>query len=253
MIDLSDVTFTIPVKIESTERAENIKIVVNYLCRNFDTNIIIMEQDTGAIPSILKDYKYRYVKCSRSDGLIHRTKMLNDMCKMTTTKYISNYDADVVFTIQQYVDSLNMLRENKSDGVFPYGGDFRNIGGICKNRVLTDSSVNHIIPTEHTCINNNSVGGAIFWNREVFIKGGMENENFLSWGWEDNERISRFKKLGYRVDRISGYLFHMTHARTHNSWLNNPHIQKNEQEFNKINSMNADQLRDYINTWSWTG
>lgn len=46
MIDLSDVTFTIPIRIDSQARLENFIIVLTYLLENFQTNIIILEDDS---------------------------------------------------------------------------------------------------------------------------------------------------------------------------------------------------------------
>ena len=43
--DLTDVTFIIPVKIDSDDRRRNLKITLSYLQRNFDTNIIVCESD----------------------------------------------------------------------------------------------------------------------------------------------------------------------------------------------------------------
>ena len=41
--DLKDITFTIPVRIDTPDRLYNINYTVEYLLRNFDTNIIIYE------------------------------------------------------------------------------------------------------------------------------------------------------------------------------------------------------------------
>jgi hypothetical protein len=41
-------------------------------------------------------------------------------------------------------------------------------------------------------------------------------------------------------------VYHLEHARSHNSWFNNPHMQSNNAEWEKIQSMNADTLKEYI-------
>jgi hypothetical protein len=89
-------------------------------------------------------------------------------------------------------------------------------------------------------------------NKDKFIKAGMENENFISWGPEDVERRDRLIKLGYRVASSDGKLFHLEHSRTFNSNTTNPLFSNNEQEYQKILNMSQDQLKQYIGTWQWT-
>ena len=44
-LDLKDVTFTIPVRIESEDRKRNLKTVIQYMVHHLDTNIIILVWD----------------------------------------------------------------------------------------------------------------------------------------------------------------------------------------------------------------
>ena len=74
----------------------------------------------------------------------------------------------------------------------------------------------------------------------------MEKENFVAYAPEDVERYHRFNKLGYKVNRISNVIYHLEHSRTPNSWFTNPHMQNNNAEWEKIKSMERDDLREYI-------
>jgi len=85
-----------------------------------------------------------------------------------------------------------------------------------------------------------------FFNRDIYIEGGMENENFVAYAPEDVERYHRFTTLGYRVGRIPDWVYHLEHERTHNSWLNNPHMKDNNDEWERIKEMNVYELREYI-------
>ena len=54
MIDLSDLTLMIPVKIDSDDRVLNLNVVATYLRHHFKTNIIIAEQGPEPIiPDVL--------------------------------------------------------------------------------------------------------------------------------------------------------------------------------------------------------
>jgi predicted glycosyltransferase involved in capsule biosynthesis len=255
MINLKDVTFTIPIRIDTEERKRNLRTTVHYLNAHFDTNIMICEESSQSlVPDILKDLpvKYAYSHIKTDNPLMHRTRLLNIMARNATTPYIANYDADVLLKDAQYVTSLNLLREDKADMVYPYNGRFMDILGATLDKVINHLSVEHLVEKDGNLLHPNSLGGAVIWNKQKFIENGLENENFVSWGWEDNERLTRAQKLGYRVARVDGCLFHMHHPPSQNSAnASHPQYFKNEQEFYKVYNMSPQNLRNYINTWEW--
>ena len=250
-IDLKDITFTIPFKKDTDQRLENLLTIINYLKKYFITNIMVWEQDSERKFPEIEDVKYNFIKTS--DYILLRTKMLNDMCKKSSTPFIANYDTDVILPIQQYVNAISLLRKKQADAVFPYGGGFYNFIGENRKFIIDNVSIGSL--TEHNGHLNHpqSVGGVLLWNKQKYIEGGMENENFKSWGYEDNERVIRFTKLGYNIVRIPGILYHLDHPTSVNS--SNTHHQayyENQQEFMKINNMHPSLLRSYVNSWPWT-
>lgn len=255
MINLKDVTFTIPIRIDTAERKRNLRTTVHYLNAHFDTNIMICEESAVAqVPDLLKDLpvKYSYMHIKTDNPLMHRTKLLNIMAKSATTPYIANYDADVLLKDAQYVAAVNLLRENHADMVYPYNGRFMDILGPVLDKAINHLSVEHVQEQEGNLLHPMSLGGAVIWNKEKFLESGLENENFISWGWEDNERITRAQKLGYRVARVDGCLFHMHHPPSQNSAnASHPQYFKNEQEFHKVYRMSKQELRNYVNSWGW--
>jgi predicted glycosyltransferase involved in capsule biosynthesis len=183
---------------------------------------------------------------------MRRTFLLNEMAKDSNTPIIVNYDADVLLKLEQYKDSVEAIRQNKVDMIYPYNGRFMDIFGPVLDTVMNTLSVETLQEKDGNCIHPNSLGGAIFWNKQKFIEAGMENENFVSWGYEDNERLVRSQKLGYRVGRIDGPCWHMHHASSTNS-ANTSHKAyfDNQQEFQKVSNMTPVQLKDYVKTWGW--
>ena len=58
--------------------------------------------------------------------------------------------------------------------------------------------------------------------------------------------ITGLLRWGYHVDRIAdGWVYHLEHVRGENSWFTNPHMQSNMDEWNKIQSMSKQQLKEY--------
>ena len=73
----------------------------------------------------------------------------------------------------------------------------------------------------------------------------MENEGFVAYGYEDDERYFRFHKLGYNVCRLDAHVYHMEHARTDNSWFTNPFIQNNKDLHDTLMEFDKAQLQEY--------
>lgn len=248
-IPLKDMTFTVPVLMDHSDRQENFDLSLFMLQSAFDTNFIVCEQGGNEF-----EYAAKWVNYVRFHAKnFHRTKMLNDMCGLADTPYIANWDCDVIIPPMQVYLAVEKLRAG-ADMVFPYDGQFARMkrqewfGLIQKYK---DIGVVKNTPFKGREIGHNSVGGAVMFNRDAFIDGGMENENMVSFGPEDCERHDRFKKLGYDIQRVGGALFHLNHHVGVNSSPLNPFFADNEKEIETIRGMEADALRKYIDTWTW--
>lgn len=254
MIDLSDLTFTIPVRYDTDDRIMNLLATMSYLTTNFKTNIIIAECDSKPI---MQQYANRfpchYVFMPTTDDMFHRTKILNDMAKMATTPYIVNYDVDCVLPKQQYIDAITHLRMNNIDVCTGFNSFTYNVPKALHPKIVETKSIDWLTIQQCVCANSKdyAMGGVVFWNKEKFMEAGMENENFVSWGPEDQERVHRAIKLGYRYGKIQGTLYHLEHRRLQNSWMTHRYIAHNDAEFAKIQAMDAVQLRLYVNSWPW--
>jgi predicted glycosyltransferase involved in capsule biosynthesis len=252
MIDLKDITFIIPVKLDSDDRRRNMKITLGYLQRNFDTNIIVCESDKESNEEFIQSCCIKpimYMFDKDDTNIFHRTRILNEMTEASPTNIVVNYDIDVVFPIENYLAAREAINQG-FDLVFPYGGPFFDIG-VESFSFVNENKVNQIPVTQGQLLHPNSVGGAFYFNRERYRKAGLENENFLAWGFEDNERIVRLEKLGYKLGRVNGNCYHLTHKRDHNGWFSNPYIKQNEAELEKIKNMNSVDLQTYVDSWNW--
>lgn len=246
-IDLRDTTFTIPVFYDHEDRAQNLRLTVKYLNKHFDTHIIVGEQGGNHFAALqgVKYIKYDYDK-------FHRTKMLNEMAQETDTELLVNWDTDVIVPVMQIAQTVRRLRE-EADMVYPYDGRF--------GRVDRKRWYNEISQALDTGIwyrerfsgtrdaDSRSVGGAIFYKKDSFLEGGLENEHFITYAPEDQERWYRFQKLGYKVERIKGNLYHIDHFIGQNSFTQHPLYKQNEKEFHRIRGIQ--DLRGEVNSWPW--
>lgn len=250
MIDLSNVTFNIPVRIDTQHRLENVNLVVDYLNHHFKTNIIVCEEDKEKkLENLSSKCTYHYIKSDNSH--FHRTRILNLMAKMSQTSIIVNYDTDVLFKVSEYVNAANVIDTNYGDVCFPYNGRFYDVPRSFYASINETKSLDGINLSSCGLLTSSSVGGAIFWNKNKFMEIGMENENFKSWGFEDNERIARCRRLGLRIIRTPDILYHIEHSKSTNSGPHNHFYWENQRECAKVEAMTAEEIKQYIKTWSW--
>lgn len=262
MIDLKNCTFIIPIRIESEDRMRNVVTVLAYLLKNFDTKVILKEVDVESVfedqvlPQI-EDFlgdninNLTHVFEKSDDPVFYRMKILNEMIDMADTKVIANYDCDVLFKKETYVESVKMIMDG-FDLVYPYG-----FGNYQKQVFIDDDGVSEFINKDFdfevldkkSRMYDAQYGHVQFVNRKSYILAGMENENFRGSSPEDKERFYRFDKMGYSVGRIDDIVYHLEHSRGANSWPNsvqgNPYMKQNFDEWEKIQKMTGHQLRSY--------
>lgn len=257
--NLKDTTFIIPIRIESSDRMRNIITSVCYLLENFDTNIIVKEGDETSVfaedvlPQISEftdTTNLTHVFEDTTTSEFHRTRYLNEMTLMATTKVVVNYDCDIILPVESYIKAQAMIVDGSSDVVYPYGlGNWAILSTVSDETVtefLTEGFNLEVLRRNARQYMSRN-GFCQFFDREVYISGGGENEDFIAYAPEDEERAFRFKELGFAVDRIDEYVYHLEHARTPNSWLNNPHMANNNALWDKLKVMNKQQLIEYYN------
>ena len=125
-----------------------------------------------------------------------------------------------------YVWAYNSILDKEVDVVYPYGdGDYQYrvmADDQLVSEFLNDDDYNLSILERKSTKYDAKYGFCQFFNREVYIEGGLENEN-LAYS-EDVERFYRFTTLGYSVGRMNTHVYHLEHERTPNSWFTNPHM-----------------------------
>ncbi len=258
MIDLTNLTIIIPIKIESEDRLSNIKILLGYLNTHFITNIKIIETyvDYPKIDfidlynNLIIDYKNEQIS---NNEPYHRTKYLNMMLFDTKTEIISTYDSDVLLPIDTYINVVNELVSSKFDFIYPYGnglyqkqlfysGWYKNNNKCNMYHFSKKFDLSVFDDDPNVFLQNSYCGHSIFAKTKSYIDAFGENENFISYGPEDQERLYRFKKLGYNVKWYDDFVYHIEHIRTNDSWTTNPFFIKNCELFEKIKLMSSEDL-----------
>jgi predicted glycosyltransferase involved in capsule biosynthesis len=155
----------------------------------------------------------------------------------TQTPYIALWDTDVIAPVEQIRETVRLLRTNAADFVYPYKHYLLDTSDILRKLYFETGKIEVLMKNRKKMkemYSPNPVGGAVFCNREKYIKAGMENEKFYGWGLEDGERIVRWERLLYQIKRVEGPLFHLSHPRGLNSNMQHPDqqvIKMKEQAF----------------------
>lgn len=262
MVDLSNATFIIPLRIESADRMRNIITLLCFLLGNFDTNVIVKEVDSepvfeeNVLPQIKEfignDINLVHIFEKSDDPVFYRMHILNEMLAMSKTDVVINYDCDVLMPVETYVNAYESILNGACDVVYPYGN-----GNFQKQVHVTDEIVSDFLNNDFNLsildkssqVSTSDFGWVQFFNRSVYIEGGMENENFRGSSPEDKERFFRFTTLGYKVRRIDNWIYHLEHSRGANSWpesiRGNPYMMQNFEIWNHLQTLNKQKLKEY--------
>ena len=254
-IDLTDVTFLIPLRLDSVERIENLEKTVDFILQNFDTQIHILEAarySNNILSRIMPEtIQIDFVK--DFDPIFHRTRYINILTRKIDTPYCAIWDTDIIIPTEQIEESVKILREEKAEIVYPYSDLFLDVPRIIKEhyfetgeeRILTQNMNKMKKMYQPT-----PLGGAFFAKRSSYMESGMENENYYGWGREDGDRFNRWQTLGYKIHRIQGALFHLTHERGSNSKFHDK-MQNDIKtaEIVRIGSMSKEELEREIEKW----
>jgi len=254
-LDLKDVTFLLPIRVDSIVRLENVLEVIHYLQKCFKTNIIVHEgssNERSLLKRLLPKKSVQYYYNFDEDPIFYRTKYLNLMTLQVKTKYLAIWDVDVIIPKKQILDSVNALRTFSFDIAFPYDGTFLDTSEILRLIYIKERNINILIRNHEKMnkIYGEGVlcGGAIIVNTDKYIQSGMENESFYGWGPEDSERFCRWSNLEYRIYRSNGPLFHFTHPRDLNGKFNSHHQrQEASKELQIIKNSSSEEILERIN------
>lgn len=230
MTDLQDVTFLVPLRIDSTERMENIETLIKYTFQHFKTNFIVLEADS--IPKFNFEYNpvgLQYEFIEDKDEVFHRTKWINRLISLSETPLVAIWDTDAISPPEQITAAVTKLRAGDAVLSFPYDGRFYSCDRISCDlfkKLLKIEILLKRIAVMKLMHGYHSVGGAFIVNKQKYLTAGGENENFYGWGPEDTERVKRLEIMSLPIYYSNGFLFHLWHPMRNNSWFANAEIER---------------------------
>jgi cellulose synthase/poly-beta-1,6-N-acetylglucosamine synthase-like glycosyltransferase len=255
---MKNLTFLLPCRIESEDRLRNVITSTTYLLKNFpESKVILKEVDSHshfkfrALP-VIKKYvdttQLTHIFEESEEKFFHKTRILNDLLVASDTEIVYNHDVDIVLPKKSYEVAYNAILNENADAIYPFGcGVYQwavNYSESTFNQFL-DSNFNFNLLDDCKFRVASSIGWGQMLKREVEIKTGLWNENFISWGAEDCEFYFRLNSFGFRVGRINSDVYHFEHSRTFNSHYHNPKFMDNHNLWQSIRTWDSSKLKSY--------
>ena len=283
---LSDIEFVVATRIDNQERALNAILTYSFFKNNSVNSKFIFVEDSEK--SILPNYvniqsedKYIF---EQTDGNFRKCRSYNIGFKNSERPYVCFLDLDVVVDPNQIIKVLDSIGEYNFG--LPYNGiccylnynakqeylknqsldTLKNIVFKDRNEALFRNFYNESLRKiyggitkfdKFTVLTSNSIGGCLVAKREAINEIKGFNENFLGWGYEDSEIISRIRILGkqiYRTNRYEDVMYHFPHTEataTFRSPNNEIDYKNNHIEISSIESKNKEELKKHLESWTW--
>jgi predicted glycosyltransferase involved in capsule biosynthesis len=267
--DLQSLTFLFHVRIDTEERAKNLKIITDYYkknCINFK-NIFIEDDKHQQVPNIIELTENDTYVFSKSEEAWNKCLSFNKGIVLAKSEILAFHDLDAILPIEQILESIDLLKDKDAGLVYPYNGIFLCVSSKVKEAFSKSLDVNDITKhwpgrldinyqNENILVGaHNSVGGCVLGRRDNIIKSNGYNPNFKGWGYEDNEFPRRVYVMGYTVSRLTGKkaaLWHLPHdGPGASAKATNPYYEQNRQICSFVETAPKEKVREYTKT-SWS-
>ena len=110
--NLHDVTFLIPVRIDSEERKSNLIAVISFLSDNFISHIHVLEADSEQKfdpKEINSEFSYHFI--TDTDEIYYKTRYVNILLNLAETKFAAIWDSDIIAYPELVVNGICKLRK----------------------------------------------------------------------------------------------------------------------------------------------
>lgn len=261
MLNLPDVAIFMAVRYESKDREENVESVLDYILKNFNAPVYVIEADKERSANFawLSTTKYANTNVNytyKKDDLPYfcRTNYLQTLLTTIEKPIVVFWDADMVIEPKQLLESIEHIRSKQAVMSIPFGWEKLHYTRKSFNLLFRDTLDFNLVSTvsDGNFIYKDArvLGGVAVLAREEYLKCGGENPNIIGYGPDDCDRVNRVTIItGKDVLRTNGPGIHLFHERTLDSTRHNINFAKNEQEMVKVAHMSKAELLNYITTW----
>lgn len=257
----SDIAVVISYRPDSLDRRRNLERLVGYYAR-FAPGAELCVVEQGEVPSL--DIPGITTTFLADQGPHWKTRNMNLAAARSTRDVFLMSDCDTIPRPEALEAGFQLLAEG-AEFVHLYDGIVIDLSAdFAERHASWDSllaALRHFPPDSiapdaapefegQTPLYGNAkyraVGGCFLCRREAFFEIGGWNENFIGYGYEDQEIDQRAARLGRPFARVEGHnLYHFAHARLSESGYGS-FSGENSAELARIEAMSAEELAAYV-------
>lgn len=265
--DLNNIGLMIHFRRDVDDRFRNLEMVVKFYRENSDNLQIAILNDDKELD---KDFK-RLCKQYDCKGLFMenpdvywRTKAFNEMSKILDVEYLIAGDTDVIVDPKYILEATRLFNEDTGI-VYPYNGMFIHLKQPMFEKFAVDQSLLDLVCKSQTLkpipydqdenflvAHPQSKGGMVMFGKQAFVDCNGYNPNFKGWGYEDDEILARFLKVGFTVKRVENkdaIAWHLPHENTVRE--KHPYYDNNRRHSDYVcGDTNWEDLKRYIFSWT---
>ena len=267
-----NISFIIHFRKDTNHRMVNLDIVYKYYKAIYpNSEFIFIEDDSKErIKELIKkDDKYIFFK---NEKTYNKCIGYNMGLKAASHDIVCFLDIDCLVSIDSLIKGISLAKKNMI--IIGYNGTAIYVEHPLKEKITNiqgtelfsylascideENVVTGYYDRQTYCVGNTqAVGGCLIGKKATFDRINGFNPNFIGWGYEDNEIISRAGTLEVPVARVGNntpnwFLFHLPHEEGGVAIRDkdrHDYYKHNEKEVQKVESMDKKQLEEYIKSW----
>lgn len=267
--DLNNIGLMIHFRRDVDDRFRNLEMVVKFYRENSENLQIAILNDDKELDKdfkrLCKQYDCKGLFMANHD-IYWRTKAFNEMSKILNVDYLIAGDTDVIVD-PVFLHEAKYKFEKYGNGriIYPYNGMFIHLKQpmfekFSENQSLVDllEKSQSLKPIPYDQDDNflvahpHSKGGMVMFSKETFIRCNGYNPNFKGWGYEDDEILARFNKMGCFIDRVedkNAIAWHLPHENTVRE--KHPYYDNNGMHYNFVSHCeDVSLLNEYVSKWT---
>ena len=257
----ADLSIVIPFRCDRAQRRENLWACLDHLNTTLRGCEVIVIEDSPAPMGPKAGVTLWDARVN--NGPFHRTRLLNDgMARLATRRFVAAWDADVLVYPAAMAVALAQLRGG-APMVLPYDGQYFDARGALRRQLIARPDLSELSAVDVLAgraaawwrlarLHDANMGGAVIFDRRIFRASGGYHEDFVAWGFEDDEMASRMARLGHAHTRVAGFpLIHLSHPRGWLSgWLRRDAFYRtslwNRRKFLRLQRLSVEETRTLI-------
>lgn len=176
--NLDDLTILIPVRIDSTQRLENLYTMIEFYTSRTNARFILLEAGETQLVNITHYNHVEYIFCKDNNRIFHHTHYRNEMIKRAGTPIVAIWDIDIVVPLDQLYVAAEAIRKYGNVLSYPFDGCCYSIPEELSSKYRENPDI-RLLENKHPVLSTMfgmlTVGGVFLANRKQYMRAGISS------------------------------------------------------------------------------